>query len=129
MSRENVDVVRRTNRPLDGEDLVPLIRKLVDSVDWSDRDAVVNAFAEVFPVRHIHPDIEWAATGAVGDVWRGPYGVARFWAEWVGDWESYIYHVEKYRDLGSWVLTVGERSRQLGAAEFPWRCRRSRSGR
>jgi hypothetical protein len=34
--------------------------------------------------------------------------VARYWADWVPDWESYVYRVEEYRDLGNWVLTQAD---------------------
>jgi hypothetical protein len=44
----------------------------------------------------------------MGDVFRGLYGVARYWADWAADWESYVYRVSEYRDLGRWVLTLAD---------------------
>ncbi len=110
MSQENVEVVRRICQPRDGEDLLPAVRAFVESVDWSERDAVTAPLAELFQARtrDLHPDIEWETTGAVGDVWRGHDGVARYWADWVEAWESYVYRVKEYRDLGSWVLTLAD---------------------
>jgi SnoaL-like domain len=107
MSPENVEVVRHATQPYDGEDLVPLVTKWVDSFDWSDRDAVAAAVAEDADARHLHPDIEWDAGQLTVPV-RGLYGVAHYWADWVADWESYVYRVKEYRDLGSWVLTLAD---------------------
>jgi ketosteroid isomerase-like protein len=110
MSQENVEVVRHATQQRDGKDLVPWIREFVESVDWSDPDAVAAAVAEEAQGRYLDPDIEWEweATGAVGDVFRGLYGVARYWADWAADWESYVYRVKEYRNLGSWVLTLAD---------------------
>ena len=105
MSRENVAVVRRATQPYDGEDLVPLVRGWFESVDWSDREAVAAMLAEDAEGRYLHPDIEWEAPPVTDGVVHGLDAGARYWADWVPDWESYVYRVEEYRDLGSWVLT------------------------
>jgi hypothetical protein len=54
-----------------------------------------------------HPEIEWdvRATGAFGTVAHGPREVALWWADWVEAWDSYVYRISEYRDLGDWVLT------------------------
>jgi ketosteroid isomerase-like protein len=108
MSEENVEVVRRANEPRNGEDMVPIVREFVEGVtDWSDTDAVVAALADDPAHQHLHPDIEWdwSAMGLFG-VSRGFYEYAVVWREWVELWESYVYEVREYRDLGDWVLTV-----------------------
>jgi hypothetical protein len=108
MSQENVEIVRRANEPHNREDMVPLIRQSVEHIDdWSDADAVVAEFADDPNGRQMHPDVEWDAS-ALGpfDVAHGLYGMAVFWREWVEVWESYVYEMREYRDLGDWVLTV-----------------------
>jgi hypothetical protein len=108
VSEENVEIVRLANEPHNGEDMVPLIRQSVEDIaDLSDTDAVVAAIADDPNVRQMHPDVEWDAS-ALGpfDVAHGLYGMAVFWGEWVEVWESYVYEVREYRDLGDWVLTV-----------------------
>jgi hypothetical protein len=108
VSRENVEIVRLANEPHNGEDIVPLIRQLVENIaDWSDTDAVVAAFADDPNIRQMHPDVEWDASALrLFDVAHGLYGMAVFWREWVEAWESYVYEMREYRDLGDWVLTV-----------------------
>jgi ketosteroid isomerase-like protein len=107
MLQENVEVVRHATQQRDGEDLVPWIREFVESVDWSDPDAVPAAVAEEAQGRYLDPDIEWDAGQLTVPV-RGLYGVARYWADWAADWESYVYRVKEYRNLGSWVLTLAD---------------------
>jgi ketosteroid isomerase-like protein len=107
MSEENVEVVRLANEPHNGEDMVPIIREVVDGLDWSDTDAVVAALADDPAWQHLHPDIEWdwSALEFFG-VARGFYELAVVWRELVEVWESYVYEMREYRDLGDWVLTV-----------------------
>ena len=110
MSQENVEIVRLATEPHNGEDMVPVIRDgLGHIVDWSDTDAVVAAMAQDPNVRPMHPDVEWDASAiGVFNVTHGLYGLALFWREWVELWESYVYEMREYRDLGDWVLTINE---------------------
>src|SRR2546421_5457702 len=120
MSQETLEVVRSANEPHNGEDMVPIIREFVEGItDWSDTDAVVAAAASDPMVRPMHPDVEWdaSAIGVLG-VAHGLYGLALFWREWVEAWESYVYEMREYRDLGDWVLTVGD-ARARGRGGIP----------
>ena len=110
MSQENVEIVRLATEPHNGEDMVPVIRDgLGHIVDWSDTDAVVAAMAQDPNVRPMHPDVEWDASAiGVFSVTHGLYALALFWREWVELWESYVYEMREYRDLGDWVLTINE---------------------
>ena len=110
MSHENVEIVRLATEPHNGEDMVPIVREIVEEIaDWSDADAVVAAVANDPDVRPMHPEIEWdaSALGLFG-VAHGLYGLAVFWREWVEVWETYIYEMREYRDLGDWVLTIND---------------------
>ena len=110
MSQENVEVVRFANEPHNGEDLVPLMRELVEGIaDWSDTDAVVASLATDPNIRPMHPEVEWDASAfAFAGVAHGLYELAVFWRELVEVWESYVYEMREYRDLGDWVLTVND---------------------
>ena len=105
-----MEVVRLATEPHNGEDMVPLIREGLETIaDWSDTDAVVAAWAEDPNVRPMHPDVEWDASAiGVFGVAHGIYGLALFWREWVELWESYVYEMREYRDLGDWVLTIND---------------------
>ena len=111
MSQENVEIVRRFNEPHDGEDIIPLLRAGVELVGPDPEPEAVLAFwAEDPGWRYVHPEIEWdvAATGPVGATASGPVEVARWWADWSETWESYVYRMVEYRDLGDWVLAPAD---------------------
>ena len=120
MSQENVEIVRSANEPHNGEDMVPIIREFVEGItEWADTDAVVAAAATDPMVRPMHPDVEWDASAiGVFGVGHGLYGLALFWNEWVEMWESYVYEMREYRDLGDWVLTVND-ARARGRGGIP----------
>ena len=108
MSQENVEIVRGFNQPREGDDLVPAIRESVEQLGPDPTvEAVLALWDEDPGWRYAHPDIEWdiSGTGAVGAAIHGPLEVAAWWADWVDVWDSYIYRMLAYRDLGDWVLT------------------------
>lgn len=86
MSRENVEVVRRS---LDG---------------WNRGD--VDAW-----LQSPHPEIEWFSEIArrmegAETVYRGTAEMRRFWDEWHAIWDLTI-EVSEIRDLGDTVLVIG----------------------
>jgi ketosteroid isomerase-like protein len=108
VSQENVEVVRQYNEPYEGDDVIPVIRETLERVGPDPQpDAVLAEWAAHPVMQHLHADIEWdvSATGAVGNTAHGPRGLALWWADWVEGWESYVYRILDYRDLGDWVLT------------------------
>ncbi|MDX6673676.1 MAG: SnoaL-like domain [Solirubrobacteraceae bacterium] len=108
MSQENVDIVRRFNEPSEGDNLVPVIRGAVEQLGPdATPEAILAWWVEHPGWRYAHPDIEWdiSATGAVGAAIRSPRELAAWWADWIEVWDSYIYRMLSYRDLGDWVLT------------------------
>ena len=111
MSRENVEVVRCFNEPHDGEDIIPLLRAGIEHVGPDPEPEAVLAFWADDPGwRYAHPEIEWdvGATGPVGSTASGPLDVARWWTDWSETWESYVYRMVEYRDLGDWVLAPAD---------------------
>ena len=63
--------------------------------------------------------VEWDTSGqGVLGVAHGLYEVATGWREWVELWESYIYEMREYQDLGDWVLTVND-TRARGRGDIP----------
>ena len=111
MSQENVEVVRGFNAPREGENLIPVVREALERLGPDPApEAILALWGEDPGWRYAHPDIEWdlRATGAVGSAARGPREVGAWWAEWVEVWESYVYRMRDYRDLGDWVLTPTE---------------------
>ncbi len=108
MSQEDVDVVRHFNAPYEGENVVPVFRDGAKRLGPDPQeDAVLAEWAKDPAYQNMHPEIEWdvRATGAFGSVARGPRELALWWTDWSQAWESYIYRVIEYRDLGDWVLT------------------------
>ena len=120
MTQGNVEIVRCATEPHNGEDMVPIIRQFVEGVtDWSDTDAVVAAFASDPNIRPMHAEVEWDASAiGVFGVARGLYELSLWWREWVETWESYVYEMREYRDLGDWVLTAND-ARARGREGIP----------
>ena len=115
-----MEIVRLATEPHNGEDMVPTIRETVEGIaNWADTHAVVAAIANDPMVLPMHPEIEWdaSALGLFG-VAHGLYGLAVFWRDWVETWESYIYEMREYRDLGDWVLTIND-ARARGRGGIP----------
>jgi hypothetical protein len=109
MWQENVELVRDHLEPYDGEDLIPTIRAYVERLGPTpERDAVLAVWAKDPSWRHVHPEAEWevAGGGPLDTKVAGPTGIARWWADWTEVWESNVYRVVEYRDLGEWVLTL-----------------------
>jgi hypothetical protein len=113
VSQENVDIVRRHIEPYDGRDLVSAIRDAYEGLDLDDPNAVAAAVtamvAEDPAWQDVDPQIVWDATSlGVSSVAHGISEVAAYWRDWAGLWESYVYRVAEYRDLGDWVLSVSD---------------------
>ena len=109
MAREDVAVVRRFNETYEGDDLAALVHDSVLGVDLDDRanlERLVQTWAAEDPmIRHVHPEIMWdtGATGVLAPA-RGLVELAAWYRDWMGLWESYVFRVIEYRDLGRWVL-------------------------
>jgi hypothetical protein len=103
MSQENVEIVRRFNAPSERQSLIPTIRADLEQYGYDPQpEAVLAVWAEDPTWQHVHPDIEWD-TG-LGTVARGPRELVQWWADWVEGWESYVYPILGYSDLGDWVM-------------------------
>jgi hypothetical protein len=121
MSEENVEIVRRFNEPYDGEDIIPVIRAGLQRLGPDPRpEEVLALWADDPGWRHAHPELELdlMATGPLGVKARGAAEVGRWWTEWSEAWESYVYRMVEYRDLGDWVLAPTE-VRAQGAGGIP----------
>jgi hypothetical protein len=107
VSQETVEVVRRVLAPYDGRDMLPAIRSGLERLGPDPQpEAVLAVWAEDPGSRYMHPNIEWDPPEALGmSTAYGPLGVVGWWAEWVEVWQSYVYRILEYRDLGDWVMT------------------------
>ena len=111
MSQEDVEVVRQHLAPHEGEDLLPVIKELLERFGPDPQpDAVLAGPLAGDPGwRLTHPDIEWDMSATqMGGVVRGARELAVWWAVWVAVWSSHVYRMREYRDVGDWVLTVAD---------------------
>jgi ketosteroid isomerase-like protein len=57
----------------------------------------------------LHPDVVWDATNSqifdISRVYHGPAGVAEFWREWLGAWETVEFEYELV-DAGDQVVAL-----------------------
>jgi ketosteroid isomerase-like protein len=92
MSRENVEAWRV---------LIEDFRARAGESDW---EASLPGLVEF-----LDPEVEWDVTAApmpgLGEVYRGREGVARFWREWLGAWETLRFDYE--------LIDAGDRVVQL----------------
>jgi hypothetical protein len=99
MSQENVEALRTAI-----EDF-----RTASESDWQ---ASLAGFA-----RLLDPEIEWDATASPqpdsSGVYRGPEGVARFWQEWLGAWETLRWDYELI-DAGDRVVQLIRDQRMRG---------------
>jgi ketosteroid isomerase-like protein len=108
MSRENVEIVRHFNTPYEGQNVVPVFRAGAERLGPDPQpDTLLAEWAKDPAYQHMHPEIEWdvTATGAFGTVAHGARELALWWTDWSQAWESYVYRIIEYRDLGDWILT------------------------
>ena len=111
MSEENVEIVRRYNAAHEGENLVLVIRAIIEELGPDPQpEAVLAAWASDPGLQYLHPEIEWDTTraGPLGSNARGPLELAGWWADLGDVWESYVYRILGYRDTGDWVFTPTE---------------------
>jgi hypothetical protein len=108
VSTEVVDAVRGFLAPREGHDLVPIIRGWVQEHGSNpDRESVLRLWAADPTWCRVQPELDWDYSGAGAFATRahGPVEVYAWWVDWLQVFESYIYAVEEYRDLGGdWVL-------------------------
>jgi hypothetical protein len=102
MSDADVQVVRAYNEPYSGQDVIPVLERAVEAYEQGGTAAVDAAEPELSAV--VDDEIEWDM-GPAG-AYRGRDGLLRYWREWIGMWESYVYEVRDYEDLGDTVLSV-----------------------
>jgi len=111
VSSEAVEVVRRFNEPHEGQDVIPLLRELLEQYGPDrDPDQILAVWAEDPAWRHAHPEIEWdtSGVGGLGATPKGPSAISDWWADWTEAWKTYAYRNVVYRDLGEWVLTESD---------------------
>jgi ketosteroid isomerase-like protein len=106
MSQEMVDVVKRFDALIEGQDLMPAIRAGVQGLGANPTQDEVLALWAWHPFwRHLHPDIEWDAPLLGAAPANGAREVVRWWTDWAEAWGTYVPHTSKYRDLGEWVMS------------------------
>lgn len=110
MSQKNVGVVRRFVGANSGEDLVPLMREVVDRFgpDFPP-EPILTYWSEDPAWRYVDPAIEWTSElPGLSQVARGPVELLKWWEGLVEVWDSYVYNVVELRDLGDWVLNIAD---------------------
>jgi hypothetical protein len=138
MSQENVEVVRGHTGAYDGEEIATVLQLVDDLAALAPSDRASAAVAAIVAQdprwQAIDPDVVWDATGlGFSSPARGIEELVAYWRDWAGLWESYVFHVLEYRDLGDWVLTVTDvRARGRNGIELDmrsyqvWRVRKGR---
>jgi hypothetical protein len=110
MSQQDVEVVREHLAPHEGEEVLPVIKALIDRFGPDPQpETVLATLADDPGWRLTDREIEWdmSATG-MGGVAHGVRELAVWWGVWVAVWSSQSYRMREYRDMGDAVLTVAD---------------------
>jgi hypothetical protein len=76
----------------------------VDLDGRANLERLVQTWAAEDPMmRHVHLEIVWdTGASAVVAPARGLVALAAWYRDWMGLWESYVFRVIEYRELGRW---------------------------
>ena len=109
MSQANVELVRRTNEPLQGVDVAPSIRAALAGNSDAISPQVAAGFAAWLDL--FDPDIE-VDTSRVDmpgfGVFRGLDGIRQLFGRWIEEWEHYSWLHSNFEDAGEHVILDSE---------------------
>jgi len=109
MSQSNVELVRRTNEPLQGVDVAPSIRAALAGNLDAISPQVAAGFAAWLDL--FDPDIE-VDTSRVDmpgfGVFRGLDGIRQLFGRWIEEWEHYSWIHSNFKDAGEHVILDSE---------------------
>jgi ketosteroid isomerase-like protein len=92
MSQENIEILRRTNEPLQGVDVAPFIRAALTGDTGAIPPHVAAAFGAWLNL--FDPDIELDTSRmdmpGFG-LLRGREGIRELWSSWIEEWEHYSW--------------------------------------
>ena len=117
MSEENVELVRRTNDPLQGVDVAPSIRAALAGNTTPSR-LQVRGFAAWLNLFDADIEIDTSRVDMPGfGVFRGLDGLRQLFGRWIEEWEHYSWIHSNFSDAGEHVILDSRSMRLGGAAE------------
>ena len=120
-----LQVVQRHLGPVEGVDVVPVLRALLERLERADLGEREEIWLSDPAWSLVAPEVEIRATGPGGapvldlPVFRGREGVMDFWRRWFELWESYSFSVVGQRDLGGNAILTEIEIQAVGRGGIP----------
>jgi ketosteroid isomerase-like protein len=109
MSQENVEVVRRTNEPLQGVDVAPSIRAALEGNTGAIPPQVAAGFAAWLNLFDPDVEIDTSRVDMPGfGLLRGLDGIRELFGRWIEEWEHYSWIHSNFSDAGEHVILDAE---------------------
>jgi ketosteroid isomerase-like protein len=109
MSQENVELVRRTNDPLQGVDVAPSIRAALAGNTDAIAPQVAAGFAAWLNLFDADIEIDTSRVDMPGfGVFRGLDGLRQLFGRWIEEWEHYSWIHSNFSDAGEHVILDSE---------------------
>jgi ketosteroid isomerase-like protein len=109
MSEENVELVRRTNEPLQGVDVAPSFRAALAGNTDAISPQVSAGFAAWLDLFDSDIEIDTSRVDMPGfGIFRGLDGIRQLFSRWIEEWEHYSWIHSNLSDAGEHVILDSE---------------------
>ena len=109
MSQENVELVRRTNEPLQGVDVAPSIRAALAGNPEAISPQVAAGFAAWLDLFDSDIEVDTSGVDMPGfGVFHGLDGIRQLFRRWIEEWEHYSWIHSNLSDAGEHVIVDSE---------------------
>ena len=109
MSRENVEMVRRANEPLQGVDVAPSMRAALAGNTDAIPPQVAAGFAAWLILFDPDVEIDTSRVDMPGfGVFHGLGGISQLFSRWIEEWEHYSWIHSNLSDAGEHVILDAE---------------------
>jgi ketosteroid isomerase-like protein len=105
MPRENVEIMRQTGAPLQGVDVAPFIRALLEGNAKAIPPDVADSFAAALDIYDPDFEIDTSGVDMPGfGVLHGLEGMRQLWLRWIEEWERYSWTNSNWTEVGDHVM-------------------------
>jgi ketosteroid isomerase-like protein len=109
MSQENVELVRRTNEPLQGVDVAPSIRAALAGNTDAISPQVAGGLAAWLDLFDLDIEVDTSRVDMPGfGVFHGLDGLRQLFGRWIEEWEHYSWIHSNYSGAGEHVILDSE---------------------
>jgi ketosteroid isomerase-like protein len=105
MSQENLQLMRQTGAPLQGIDVAPFIRALLEGDFAAVPPDVASALGAALTIYAPDFEINASRVDMPGfGVFQGVKGMRELWRVWIEEWERYSWRSSHWSEIGDHVI-------------------------